>query len=271
MYGDFMIPKIIHYCWFGKNPLPELAQKCIASWKKFCPDYEIVEWNESNFDINQNRYMADAYKEKKWSFVSDYSRLKVVYENGGIYLDTDVEVIKSLDSILTYKAVLGFESKTMVNGGNIIAAEKGNSIIKEMFEIYDGVSFYNEDGSLNLLPSPKYNTEVLQKHGLVPNNTLQTVGGVTVFPNEYFCPKDFETGVITLTANTYTIHHFDASWHTEREKKMYAFRHRVSARFGNSGMAKILFRIYAVYDKFKYDGFQKTFMHYFRKYVLRKK
>lgn len=266
-----MIPKVIHYCWFGKNPLPELAQKCIASWEKFCPDYEIIEWNESNVDITQCKYMEDAYKEKKWGFVSDYARNKIIYENGGFYLDTDVEIIKPLDELLSHQAILGFESETQIAAGLIIASEKGNGVIKEMYELYHNLSFYNDDGSLNLTPSPVYNTAVLVKHGLIPNNTLQTVENITVFPTEYFCPKDFYTGIITITPNTYAIHHYDASWHSEREKKEIAFYQWVHARFGDAPITKTFFRFYGAYDKLANDGFAKTFNYYYKKYLSKGK
>lgn len=207
-----MIPKVIHYCWFGRSKLPPLAKKCIASWKKFLPDYEIIEWNEDNYDITQNAYMAAAYKEKKYGFVPDYIRSDLIYRYGGFYFDTDVEVIRSLDSLLHYKGILGFESKDFVAGGLIVAGEKGLEIFKEMRDIYDNISFYNKDGSLNLLPSPAYNTEVLVRHGLKKNGMLQDVAGITIFPTDYFCPKPSEFEKTHLTENTYTIHHYAGSW-----------------------------------------------------------
>ena len=207
-----MIPKVIHYCWFGRTELPPLAKKCIASWRKFLPDYEIKEWNEDNYDITQNAYMASAYKEKKFGFVPDYICSDLIYKYGGFYFDTDVEVIKPLDSLLQYKGVMGFESKEFVAGGLIVAGEKGMEIFKEMRDIYDSISFYNEDGSLNLLPSPAYNTEVLLKHGLKKNGKRQEVAGITIFPTDYFCPKPSQFGKTIITENTLTIHHYAASW-----------------------------------------------------------
>ena len=207
-----MIPKVIHYCWFGRSELPPLAKKCIASWRKFLPDYEIKEWNEDNYDITKNAYMASAYKEKKFGFVPDYIRSDLIYKYGGFYFDTDVEVIKPLDSLLQYEGIMGFESKEFVAGGLIVAGKKGMEIFKEMRDIYDSVSFYNEDGSLNLLPSPAYNTEVLVKHGLKKNGELQEVAGITIFPADYFCPKPSQFGKINITENTLTIHHYAASW-----------------------------------------------------------
>ena len=213
-----MIPKVIHYCWFGHTELPPLAKKCIASWRKFLPDYEIKEWNESNYDITKNAYMAAAYKEKKYGFVPDYIRSDLIYEYGGFYFDTDVEVIKSLDSLLQHKGIMGFESKDLVNGGLIVGGEKGLDIFREMRDIYNSISFYNKDGTLNLLPSPAYNTEVLVRHGLERNGTLQNVAGITIFPTDYFCPKPSEFGKIRITENTLTIHHFAASWVSPKQR-----------------------------------------------------
>lgn len=207
-----MIPKVIHYCWFSRSELPPLAKKCIASWRSFLPDYEIKEWNEDNYDITKNAYMQAAYKEKKFGFVPDYIRSDLIYKYGGFYFDTDVEVIKPLDSLLQYKGVMGFESKEFVAGGLIVAGEKGMEIFKEMRDIYDSISFYNEDGSLNLLPSPAYNTKVLLKHGLKKNGKLQEVAGITIFPTDYFCPKPSQFGKTIITENTLTIHHYAASW-----------------------------------------------------------
>jgi mannosyltransferase OCH1-like enzyme len=226
-----MIPKKIHYCWFGGTKLPPLAIKCIDSWKKHLPDYEIIEWNETNFDISQCKYMQQAYDNKKWGFVPDYARFKIVYENGGIYLDTDVEILKNLDSFLTEEGILGFESTTLVNGGNIIAGEAGNPILREMYEIYESESFVNNDGTLNLVASPKYNTEVLVRNGLIANNTLQRLRNITVYPTEYFCPKDFETGIINITDNTYSIHHFDGSWISDSHKKYLQSKYKLYKKY----------------------------------------
>ena len=137
-----MIPKIIHYCWFGGNPLPELAKKCIASWKLYCPDYEIKEWNESNFDLNYCDYVREAYDSKNWAFVSDVARLYALVTEGGIYMDTDVEVIKPLDNLLKYHAVSGFETETTIPTG-LIAGEKENPMLKELLYEYKNIHFTN--------------------------------------------------------------------------------------------------------------------------------
>ncbi len=214
-----MIPKIIHYCWFGGNPLPELAQKCIASWKKYCPDYEIIEWNESNFDFSSCDYAREAYEAKKWAFVTDYVRLKVLYDYGGIYMDTDVEVLKPLDSLLHYEAVSGFESNTQIPTG-LIASGKSIPVIGELLSQYDNIHFIKSDGTFDLTTNVVRITNTLLKYGLNQNNTLQTVKDFTLLPKDYLCPKDLETGETTLTENSLTIHHFNGSWMEEYEKKI---------------------------------------------------
>ena len=211
-----MIPKIIHYCWFGNNPLPDLALKCIQSWEKYCPDYKIVEWNESNFDLDFNDYVKEAYQAKKWAFVSDVARLYALVNFGGIYMDTDVEVIKPLDDLLTYSAFSGFESETQIPTG-LMACEKGNPLFQEFLHDYDGIHFIRNDGSYDLTTNVKKITDICLKYGLIQNNSLQTVNGFTLLPRDYLCPKDYKTKELHLTSNTYTIHHFDGSWLSEED------------------------------------------------------
>lgn len=212
-----MIEKKIHYIWFGKNPLSPLALKCIESWKKYCPDYEIIEWNESNFDINSNQYVKEAYENKKWAFVSDYVRLYVLYYYGGIYMDTDVEVLSSLDPYLKNKAFSGFEKAEQVPTG-IMASEKNHPFFKKLLDYYNDRPFIKEDGSLDLTTNVTTITNYFLEEGLELNNQLQTVADVTLYPNDYFCPKDCVTGKINLTKNTVTIHHFDGSWVPQKNK-----------------------------------------------------
>lgn len=213
-----MIPKKIHYCWFGGNPLSEKDKRCIESWKKYCPDYEIIEWNETNYDLQNNQYMSDAYKEKKWGFVPDYARFDIIYKNGGFYLDTDVELIKSLDELLDNQAYMGFEGKIWINGGIGFGAEAGDSTIRKLRDMYEDKSFYKEDGSLNLTPSPYYITEKLVSIGLKRNNQMQKVETLTIYPSEYFAAKDYETGKIHCTEKTISIHQYNASWQTPKER-----------------------------------------------------
>ena len=215
-----MIPKKIHYCWIGGNPLPASAKKCIESWKKYCPDYEIIEWNETNYDFTKNQYMKDALAAKKWGFVPDYARLDIIYQHGGIYLDTDVEIVRSFDDLLLNGGVAGFESPEYVNFGQGFAAEANNSVIKTLRDSYDELEFKNPDGSLNLIPSPVLNTQKLCELGLQRNGEKQVLAdGFVVYPTDYFCPKSMNDGIIRETENTYSIHHFDATWFTEEQQK----------------------------------------------------
>ncbi len=215
--SDNYIPKTIHYCWFGGNPLPELALKCIASWKKYCPDYKIIEWNESNFDLDCCDYVREAYDAKKWAFVSDVARLYALVNYGGIYMDTDVEVLKPLDDILSYEAVSGFEAYDRIPTG-LMACRDGHPLFEELLHDYDGAHFIRNDGSFDTTTNVTRITNICLKYGLRLDNTMQTVSGFTLFPCEYFCPKNSETKEITLTDNTYVIHHFDGSWLTEQDK-----------------------------------------------------
>ena len=215
-----MIPKKIHYCWIGGNPLPKSAQKCIDSWKKYCPDYEIVEWNEKNYDFTKNQYMKDALEVKKWGFVPDYARLDIIYQHGGIYLDTDVEIVKSFDDLLSDKGFAGFESKEYVALGLGFGAEAGNPVIKSLMDSYESLSFRNPDGTLNLIASPELNTVELCNLGLQRTGEMQNLMNCfKIYPAEYFCPKSINDGIIRKTANTYSIHHFDATWFTEEQQK----------------------------------------------------
>ncbi len=205
-----MIPKVIHYCWFGGNKKSKSVLKCIQSWKKYCPDYKIIEWNEDNFDINCIPFVKEAYEAKKWAFVTDYARLKIIYENGGIYLDTDVEVIRSFDNLLVLEAFAGFEGQKHINTGLGFGAEKGQKMISELMQDYHGRHF--SDKNCKNLICPIINTDIFIKHGLQQDGTKQCISGVTVFPKEYFNPKDNQTYELNITANTYSIHHYDASW-----------------------------------------------------------
>ena len=233
-----MIPKIIHYCWFGRTPKPQLLLNYMESWKKKLPDYKIIEWNEDNYDISKCQYMADAYKEKKWAFVSDYARIDVIYQNGGIYLDTDVEVIRNFDDLLQEDMFCGFESRDplmdkdkmiyeeSVNLGLGYGAIKGHKVLKDILDLYNKLSFYNHDGTLNLVACPHYQTKILMKYGLTPNRKTQRFDGGIAYSPEYFCPQSNLTDeMLYFTSNTYSIHHFSATWtkSTFGQKKMKNF------------------------------------------------
>lgn len=209
--ADTQIPKTIHYVWFGGNELTDLAQRCIDSWKRYCPDYEIVRWDESNFDSGGNRYFEEALKSKKWAFASDYARLKILFEYGGIYMDTDVEVLRPLDDFLFEAAFSGFEAEQSVPTG-LMAARAGEPFFRRLLDDYDNRHFINEDGSFDLTTNVTLITDACVAAGLFLNGEKQTVQGFTLYPKEYFCPKDHDTGVVSLTDNSYTIHHFNGSW-----------------------------------------------------------
>lgn len=223
-----MIPKTIHYCWFGGNPKPKLAKKCLDSWKKYCPDYEILEWNEGNYDISAAPlYVRQAYEAKKWAFVTDYVRLQVVWENGGIYLDTDVELLKGLDDLLENRAYFGFEDEANIATGLGFGAEQGHPILKDVMEDYREIPFRLEDGSYDELSCPPRNTAVFLRHGLKQDGSLQMLGGgIQILPRDYFNPKDWKTGEIRRTENTRSIHHFSASWYTPEMMRKLKKRQR---------------------------------------------
>ncbi len=230
-----MIPKKIHYCWFGGKPLNKLGKKCLKSWKKHFPDYEIIEWNESNFDFNCCQYVKEAYEAKKWAFVSDYARYKILYEQGGVYFDTDVEVIKSFDPILAAGSFIGCENPHIKSGiavasGLGCAAAPGLEFYREVLDDYEKSSFYNADGSLNLYTIVQRTTDLLRNHGLKDTMEIQQVAGITVYPAEYFCPINMETGKLEITKNTYSIHRYAGSWVSKKDKfrgKVYFVINRV--------------------------------------------
>lgn len=212
-----MIPKIIHYCWFGRGEKPELAKKCIASWKKYCPDYELREWNEDTFDITSNAFVKEAYDNKKYAFVSDYVRLYAIYNYGGIYMDTDVEVVRPLDEFLTHQAFSGFETPESIPTG-IMACEKGFPLFGEYLEYYRDRHFVNADGSLDTTTNGKIMTTITEKYGLKKDGTFQVIDGYAIYPREYFCPLNDSTGVLEKTQNTATIHWFSKSWLPKRKQ-----------------------------------------------------
>ena len=248
-----MIPKKIHYCWFGGNPLPKSAKKCIESWKKFCPDYEIVEWNEKNFDYNSCKYAAQAYAAKKWAFVSDYARFKILYENGGLYFDTDVELIKSPDEVVSCgnfmgmekneESLLSFDIPCGVNPGLGLGAEPNLELYKEILDFYNSLEFINPDGTFNCKTVVYYTTEILLKHGLKAINDIQYVSGVYIYPEDYFCPLDFETGKLRITQNTISIHRYTGSWLNKKEK----LKRIIRSVIGN----KLYMRLYKLKHKKK--------------------
>lgn len=249
-----MIPKVIHYCWFGHGEIPEKEKRCIESWKKWCPDYQIVRWDESNYNVNIIPYTRDAYKEKKWSFVSDYARVDIIYQHGGIYLDTDVELLKSLDAYLKDGMFCGFESRdplmdkkgikyeNSVNFGLGFGAEAGHVILKDILDLYSTLSFYQADGSLNLMACPHYQTQVLIRYGLRDDRSYQKLENCVVYPEDYFSPKSYLTGKITITENTVSIHHFRVSWTDEEGRKNLELQWKYYEKYGYT-VGRILLKL----------------------------
>lgn len=244
-----MIPKKIHYCWFGNSEIPEQFRQYIDSWKKFCPDYEIIEWNESNYDVTKNKYMHQAYENKRWGFVPDYARLDIIYTHGGIYLDTDVEIIKPLDDLLSLSGFVGQEccSKNVALGVGF-AAEPGNEIIKMMLDGYEGRSFILPNGEFDTLPSPAINTKPLYDIGYKWSEKVQELqlndSKITVFPSEYFCPIDYDTGESNISKNTYMVHHYAGTWQTAEAFEIRALKEKFSKKYGRflgNKMAKLYY------------------------------
>lgn len=211
-----MISKVIHYFWFGGNPLSPLAEKCIASWQKYLPEYEIKLWNESNFDVNCNRYVAEAYKAKKYAFVSDYARIYILYKYGGVYFDTDVEVIHKMDDVISHGPFFALENqilhKVMINPGLVIGAEKDMKLFKDILNTYENDSFILPDGRLNLRTINKRVTDMFLRLGWKPIDEVQEVGDFTIYSSEFFCPYHARTERMHLTSNSKAIHWYAGSW-----------------------------------------------------------
>ena len=214
-----MIPKVIHYCWFGGNPLPNDAKRCIASWRKYMPEYEIKEWNEDNFDVNVIPYTQEAYRAKKYAFVSDYARFWILYNYGGLYFDTDVEVIRPLDEIVDKGPFLGYEIDSdeevcgVVNPGQGMCAEPRMSFYELVLKRYATMSFILEDGSYNTeYAVVRLTTDCMKKCGLTAASGTQSVAGINIFPKCYFNPFDDTVGRLSVTDKTHTIHWYSKSW-----------------------------------------------------------
>ena len=238
-----MIPKIIHYCWFGRNPLPESAVKCINSWKKYFPDYEIKEWNEDNFDINIIPYTREAYEAKKYAFVSDYARMWILYHYGGLYFDTDVEVIKPMNDIVKRGPFMGIEVEVkeenfpFVNPGLGLGTPPGLDIYKDILEYYHQSHFLLDDGTFNMFAIVKITTAALSSHGLSSSNELQQVAGVWIYPRDYFNPLDDNTGKLVITDNTRSIHWYTKTWLKKQNPVRTWLVRRIHRYFGNDSLA----------------------------------
>lgn len=238
-----MIPKIIHYCWFGRGPKPDLALKCIGSWKTYLPEYEIKEWNEDNFDVNMIPYVKEAYSAKKYAFVSDYARFWILYKYGGLYFDTDVEVIKNMDHIVSKGPFMGFEQPSEdVKGGATpnsygvapglgLGVNPGLGLYKELLDYYAKLHFIGGDGKINPVTIVKHTTDLLIRKGLKADNTLQEIEGITIYPWDYFCPQSFYTQKVTITPNTVSVHLYSMSWLTTSMKLKFKLINMLGKRW----------------------------------------
>lgn len=228
-----MIPKIIHYCWFGKGEMPASDKACVETWKKTMPDYEIKRWDETNFDINCCDYSKDAYNAGKWAYVSDCARYMILYEQGGIFLDTDVYVVKRYDDLLIESCFWGVERPNYsIAPGLIIGAEPNHKCIESLKNKYLNTKFINPVLNVNAPTSPVYATEILKEYGYVQENRLQRLDGITVYPYDYFAPMDLVTGLVNCTENTYSIHLYNTSWESDEVRKWHERRYKLNRRFG---------------------------------------
>lgn len=220
-----MIPKKIHYCWFGNSELPDLAKKCIDSWRLFLPDYQIIEWNESHFDVHQIPYTSEAYQARKYAFVSDYARFKILYNHGGLYFDTDVEVIQNMDKIIEKGAFMGLEKNTSETfacaPGLGMGAPAQHPFYKDVLDMYHSLEFDPK----NLKTVVEHTSELMLKQGLELKRGIIEFRGIHIYPPEYFCPKIYEKAKIKLSPNTYTIHHYAGSWMSKKQRWMNSIRY----------------------------------------------
>ena len=257
-----MIPKIIHYCWFGRNPKPELAEKCINSWKKHCPDYEIIEWNEDNYSISEAPlYVQQAYEAKKWAFVTDFARLNIIYHHGGIYLDTDVELIECLDSFLYNNSFFGTDGK-YINTGLGFGAEKESPILTELMQDYLQIPFILNDNVYDSVPCPIRNTNVFIQKGYEYDNTDHYLDRIHIYPAEVFCPINQATGRMSITDKTVAIHWFAGSWIDPEQRKQQSKAMLLGKIIGIDRAWIIL----GVLDGIKREGV----IDYFREHVIKR-
>ena len=230
------IPKIIHYCWFGGNPKSELILKCISSWKKYMPEYEIKEWNEKNYDINKADFIREAYRAKKWAFVSDYARFDVINQYGGIYFDTDVELLKPIpNDILRHSSFTGFEYSGNVNPGLVYADVPGGRMPNKILSKYNTMHFC-KDKYGNYITVNMVVTDML--NGLIKNNSFQIVDGLAIYPSSVFCGYDQDVKEMDIREDTISVHHYAGTW-TEKTKKQI-IRKYLKKIFGVEGYRKIL-------------------------------
>ncbi len=214
-----LIPKKIHYMWLGKKQIPDKLQKCIDSWEKYCPDYEIIRWDESNYDITKNDYMKQAYEAKAYGFVPDYARLDILYQHGGIYMDTDVEVVRNLEDMLYQQAFCGVEKWQTINFGGCSGAVKGHEAILKVLNERENISFFMKDGSPNRTTCGFYDTNVALKNGYIINGKTQNIMGMNIYASDYFHPYDYMSMQTNQTNHTYSIHWFNGGWLDEKTRQ----------------------------------------------------
>ena len=257
-----MIPKVIHYCWFGRGKLPETAVKCIESWRKYCPDYEIKEWNEDNFSISDHEYAKRAYEEKKYAFVSDYARYYILEENGGIYMDVDVELVKGLDQFMQYELFFGRQDDGNINPGLIMGGEAHNWFLKKALDFYNNIDFDINNLNYNIV---KITTDILCEIGFGLTDQTEEFKNIKVFSSKYFCPISYLTGELIMSDETVSIHHFDGSWLTDKEKERHEDLNKKIKRFGKKLGIGIWVIQYSVVD----NGIVETIKRMMRKMIKR--
>ncbi len=233
-----MIPKIIHYCWFGRGEKPALVQKCMDTWAKKLPDYEIREWNEDDFDISINTFVSEAYQHRNFAFVSDFARAKALFDFGGIYLDTDVEVLRSFDRFLSCRMFAGYEEKNFV-GTCVMGAEKGMPVLSEYMSHYESTSYVLPDGSFYKDTNVLLLTRLLEENGLRRDNTLQEVCGVTVYPRTWFSPYDYINGISYITDDSCAIHHFAQLWLPKSTRLKSEIKRKIIKIIGGERIKKL--------------------------------
>ena len=212
------IPKIIHYCWFGPKPIPDLEKSCIKTWKKYFPDYELKFWNEDTFDINASKFTREAFNKKYYAFVSDFARAVILRKYGGIYLDTDIEILSNFENLLyDHDAVLGFENRTFV-GTALMAFIPNHPIIIELENYYKNLSFISQNGNIEIQANPSILADILIKHNIKMNGAEQEVEGLKIYKRNVFFPKKISENVFEITQDSLAIHHFSGSWLTPRQK-----------------------------------------------------
>ena len=249
------IPKKIHYIWIGRKPKPQSVYDCIKSWKKSCPDYEIIEWNEDNFDISENKYALEAYQAKKFAFVTDYMRLSILKKEGGIYVDSDLEIIKNLDEFLNYDCFSGFENAITIPTA-CFGAKKDCKYVNYLLSYYDDRSFYLKNGKMDLTTNViTISAMTYSKYGIKFNNELQVLEldgeKIAYYPFHYFCAKDYVTGKVNVLEDTYSIHHFKGSWLENKNKRQDKLVEKIYKFLGEKNFRKVM-KMYLLRNVKKY-------------------